>query len=251
MERADSAEKAIEVITQLIEKYNTGDEAALDAMPKYGFFICDINEVYVLDVCGKMWAAEKVEDTFRAFGNSFSVKSKIDKKSDGLEEKMKELGAFDGSGELNFSSALSLSSDIKWPCDEPESGFSAQKMFEVLRSSTANQEEIASSFVSVLKAGIPVYWFTGTPNPSQSVFKPFIFTSGVHLSPLSAAKEDEDETLLRKLHANRNWEQVGDLLKSLEKSCVDEVDGYVEDAPLDELDELLKDCVEAEVKFYR
>lgn len=221
-------------------------------MPKYGFFICDINDVYVLDVCGKMWAAEKVEDTFRAFGNSFSVKTKIDKKSDGLEEKLKELGVFDGSGELNFSSALSLSSDPKWPCDEPESGFSAQKMFEVLRSSSSsNQDQIASSFVSVLKAGVPVFWFTGTGSPSQSVFKPFIFSTSPRISPLTAIKDDDDETLLRKLHANRNWDQVGDLLKTLEKSCVDEVDGYVDDAPLDELDELLKDCVEAEVKFYR
>lgn len=44
---------------------------------------------------------------------------------------------------------------------------------------------------------------------------------------------------------------VGELLKSLEKSCVDEIDGYVDDCPTPELDELLKDCVEAEVKFYR
>lgn len=252
LERADSAEKAVEIITELIGKYNAGDDAAVESLAKYAFFICDINDVYVLDVVGKMWAAEKVEENFRAFGNSLSVKSKIDKKSDGLEDKLKDLGLFDGSGELNFSNAFSLSSDLKWPCDEPESGFSAQKMFEVLRSSTSkNQDEIASSFVSVTKQGMPVYWFTGTPNPSQSVFKPFIFTSGAHLSPLSALKDGDDETLLRKLHANRNWDQVGDLLQTLEKSCVDEVDGYIDNAPLDELDELLKDCVEAEVKFYR
>lgn len=219
-------------------------------MPKYGFFACDTNDVFVLDICGKMWAVEKVEeDKFRAFGNSFSVKSKIDKKSDGLEDKMKDLGLYDG-GELNFSAALSLSSDLKWP-HEPESGFSAQKMFEILRSSSKNQEEIASSFVSVLKKGVSVFWFTGTNNPSQSVFKPFIFTTSARISPLTAINEDDDDTLLRKLHANRNWESVGNLLKTLEKSCVDEVDGYVDDAPLDELDELLKDCVEAEVKFYR
>lgn len=212
-------------------------------------------DVYVLDICGKMWAAEKVTDTFRAFGNSFSVKTKIDKKSDELENKLKELGVYDGSGELNFSAAFSLSSDLKWPCGDPESDFSAQKMFEILRSTESNQEEIASSFVSVLKTGSPsVFWFTGTPNPSQSVFKPFIFTSEARVSPLTAIKSEDgdgDETLLRKLHKNRKWDQVGDLLQTLEKSCVDEVDGYIDDAPLNELDELLKDCVEAEVKFYR
>lgn len=254
MERSDSAEKAIEVITQLIKQYNNNDDASVENLAKYGFFICDMNDVYVLDICGDMWAAESVTDTFRAFGNSFSVKTKIDKKSEGLEEKLKELGLYDGSGELNFSNSFSLSSDAKWPCEDPESGFSAQKMFQVLRSSsTKSGDEIASSFVSVLRAGSSpsIFWFTGTSNPSQSVFKPFIFTSNARISPLTAIKDEADESILRQLHKNRNWDQVGDLLQSLEKSCVDEVDGYVDDAPLDELDELLKDCVEAEVKFYR
>lgn len=154
-------------------------------------------------------------------------------------------------GELNFSKSFSMEvADVKWPCEEPSSGFSAQKMFEVLRASAESSEAIASSFVSVLKESVAVHWFTGTADPRESVFKPFIFTNDARVSPLTALKDD-DETMLRKLHANRNWDQVGELLKSLEKSCVDEIDGCVENAPTDELSELLKDCVEAEVKFYR
>lgn len=198
-----------------------------------------------------MWAAEQINEGFRAFGKGFAVSTKIDKKSEGLEDKLKELGLY-GDGELNFSKVFSMEvPEIKWPCDEPESGFSAQKMFEVLRASAEGSEPIASSFVSVLKDSHAVHWFTGTPDPRESVFKPFIFTSDARVSPLTCLKDDDDETSLRKLHANRKWDQVGDLLKSLEKSCVDEVDGYVDNAPTDELSELLKDCVEAEVKFYR
>jgi secernin len=204
----------------------------------------------VLDVVGKFWAAEKISEGFRSFGNGFSVGTKIDKKSEGLEDKLKDLGLFDGSSELNFSKAFSMEvPDIKWPCEEPSSGFTAQKMFEVLRASADGSEPIASSFVSVLKESVTVHWFTGTPDPRESVFKPFIFTNDAKMSPLTALKDDE--TPLRELHANRKWDQIGELLKSLEKSCVDEVDGYVENAPTDELNELLKDCVEAEVKFYR
>jgi secernin len=222
-------------------------------MPKYGFFICDINDAYVLDVVGKMYAIEKIEDSFRAFGCGFSVTTKIDKKSEGLEDKLKDLGIFDGSCELNFRKVFSMtdSDSVAWPCEVSSSGFSAQKMFEVLRTAAkASNRDVASSFVAVLKPSISVHWFTGTPDPRESVFKPFIFTSEARISPLTAFKEEE-ETLLRKLHSNRKWDQVGDLLKSLEKSCVDEVDGYVEETPSSELDELLKDCVEAEVKFYR
>lgn len=248
LERSDSADKAVDVVTNLINQYNQDEE--ISAAPKYGFFICDTKEAFVLNIVGKLWAAEKITEGFRAFGKGFSVETKIDKKSEGLEDKLKELGLSDGS-ELNFCKAFSMeSSTKKWPCDEPTENFSAQKMFEVLRASAEGAEEIASSFVSVLKDSVAVNWFTGTPDPRESVFKPFIFTSEARTSPLSALKDD-DETPLRKLHANRKWDQVGELLKSLEKSCVDEIDGTVDNAPTDELNDLLKDCIEAEVKFYR
>ncbi|CRK97140.1 CLUMA_CG010537, isoform A [Clunio marinus] len=249
LERSDSAEKAVEVISTLIDKYNKDE--SVDISPKYAFFICDIKEAYVMNIVGKLWAAERITEGCRAFGKGFAVTTKIDKKSQELEDKLKEIALFDGSSELNFSQTFSMEvAEIKWPNDEPVSGFSAQKMFEVLRSSAECSETIASSFVSVLKESVAVHWFTGTPDPRESVFKPFIFTNDARISTLTALKED-DETPLRKLHENRKWDQVGELLKSLEKSCVDEIDGYVENAPTDELNELLKDCVEAEVKFYR
>jgi secernin len=256
LERADTAESAISVITQLVSQYNQSDDAAIENLPKYGFFICDKSDVFVLDICGLMWAAEKVMEPFRVFGSGFSVKTKIDKKSEGLEEKLKELGLYDGSDELNFSGALSgtyqalASPETKWPGNDPVD-FTAQKMFDVLRSSTTKQDAITSSFVSVLKSNISIFFFSGTSNPAQSVFKPFIFTPEARISTLTAISDDGDETPLRKLHANRNWDQVGDLLKSLEKSCVDELLVDINDVPINELDDLLKDCVEAEVKFYR
>lgn len=250
LERSESAEKAVDVVSNLINLYNQDD--SVDAAPKYAFFICDTKEAYVMNVVGKLWAAEQISEGFRAFKRGFTVATKIDKKSDGLEDQLKDLGLFDGSGALNFSKAFSMDDcEAKWPCEEPAGGFSAQKMFEVLRASAEGGEEIASSFVGVLKEPLAVHWLTGTADPRESVFKPFIFTNDARVSPLTSMKDDEDETPLRKLHANRQWDQVGELLKSLEKSCVDEVDGYVENAPTDELNELLKDCVEAEVKFYR
>jgi secernin len=101
-------------------------------------------------------------------------------------------------------------------------------------------------------SGLSTQWFTATPNPIESVFKPFIFTPSARISPLIKLADDSDMTLLSKLHSNRKWDQVGSLLQSLESTCVNEVNGYINDNPdLEELDELFKDCVEAEVKFYR
>lgn len=204
----------------------------------------------MIDIVGRLFAAEQINEGFRAFGKGFAVRTKIDRKSEGLEEKLKEFGLFSG-GELDFSKMISSEAVDKTFPSDPETGFSAEKMFEVLRKSAERNDPIASSFVSVLRDNLSLFWFTGTSDPRESVFKPFIFTSEARISPLTKLNDDGDETNLRKLHANRNWEQVGELLKSLEKSCVDEVDGYVDNAPNDELHDLMKDCVEAEVKFYR
>lgn len=101
--------------------------------------------------------------------------------------------------------------------------------------------------------GISCHWFTGTPNPNESVFKPFIFTPNVRISNITKYVDGEDTTTLIKFHSKRKWDMVGDLLKSLERSCVDEVESFLSEhnEPNHELDELMKDCVEAEVKFYR
>ena len=102
--------------------------------------------------------------------------------------------------------------------------------------------------------GISCHWFTGTPNPVESVFKPFIFTPNTRISPLTKTPDNESETILYKLHSNRNWDAIGILLRSLELTCVDEVKRFLNEnpgTPNQELDELMKDCVEAEVKFYR
>lgn len=125
-------------------------------------------------------------------------------------------------------------------------------MFETLRSA-ANEETSRSATVFVLsKNGISSHWFTATPNASESVFKPFVFAPKPKISPLTKAPPDSEITLLHKLHGQRKVSAL-EHLKALEAACVEEVSAYLKENPVvtDELDELMKDCVEAEVKFYR
>ncbi|MPC38089.1 Secernin-1 [Portunus trituberculatus] len=66
-------------------------------------------------------------------------------------------------------------------------------MFEVLRDEesgisrgTDHKHPTAGSMVSVVSQGEgrpSCHWFTGTPDPCRSVFKPFIFTNNVKISP--------------------------------------------------------------------
>lgn len=125
-----------------------------------------INFFTFLCCLGKLWAVEKVEENYRSFNNGFSVKTKIDRKSTDLEDKLKEFGLFDGSGPLNFSEVFSMNNEceLNWPIKEPTTeDFTAQKMFGILRNSAdISNRAIASSFVAVLKSTVSIHWFTGS-----------------------------------------------------------------------------------------
>lgn len=254
LERSTSAVEAIDTITSLCSKH--GPEGVAKDSPKAAFVICDTTEVWLLDIVGSYWAAQKVDSSNIALKSGLSVGSQIDRSSDDLQSKLKDAGIWDGAGELNFSGVFGSNSTRSWPTGEPtgEGSFTVTNMFETLRIAGTETPSL-SSHVSVLStSGLSCHWFTATPNPVESVFKPFIFTSGAKISPLTRIPDSDSQTLLHKLHSHRKWEIVGELLKSLESTCVDEVNRFISehsDQPNQELDELMKDCVEAEVKFYR
>lgn len=103
-----------------------------------------------------------------------------------------------------------------------------------------------------------IHWFTATPDPSKSVFKPFVFTPRVLISKHTKCPDDDKSTphTLYSLHAEaikKDGNQVQELLRNMEADCVTELENIVNNIgdDLTEFDELLKDCVETEVKFYR
>ncbi|KAL9698581.1 hypothetical protein quinque_002022 [Culex quinquefasciatus] len=255
LERASSAAEAVDVLTSL--SAGAGPDGESKDAPKAAFVICDGSEVWLLNIVGSLWAAHKVTSSSLALKPGLSVGAQIDRSSDDLGEKLKSGGLWDGSGELNFGGVFGLDATRSWPGSEPaaEGSYGLAQIFESLRAAGADQKAL-SSHVSVLSGGggLSCHWFTATPDPLESVFKPFVFTPGAKISPLTKAPEGESQTLLHKLHGNRKWEAVGDLLRSLEGTCVDEVNRFISEhsgEPNQELDELMKDCVEAEVKFYR
>lgn len=127
-------------------------------------------------------------------------------------------------------------------------------MFENMRKYSENKVTGSCSLAVLDSKDLSCFWFTATPNLNQSVFKPFFFCSdNTKISPLTQIPDGESITLLHKLHSQRKWENIGSLLATLEKNCVDEVMNYSasHDKITEDVFELLKDCVEAEVKFYR
>ncbi|XP_017874040.1 PREDICTED: secernin-3 [Drosophila arizonae] len=237
---AKDAEAAVERIGALVAKHSN-DNA------KMNFIVCDPTAAWILSSAGKVWAAEKLQAScLRVPSGGLTVTTTIDKSSDGLDTTASFAAAHD---------AEAQAPEADWCGLKPvgDGTYTQQDMFETLRLASGAGSRAAN--VSVLTAkgsSISCHWFTGTPNAAESVFKPFVFAPKPRISPLTQVQADTEQTLLHSLHANRKPAAL-EHLRSLERSCVDELNNYfsIQDFASEELDELLKDCVEAEVKFYR
>lgn len=174
-----------------------------------------------------------------------------------MQQIAQDLTLWDGSGEFDFGKIFGTSQPATtWPGKEPsaDAKFNVIDMFKTLRTVESDKPPQSSNVSQLSPTGASCHWFTATPNPNESVFKPFVFTPNARISPLTVVPADGTTTLLHKLYQQRNWEAVGSLLRSLEDACVDEMTrtlGEMGSIGNSEFDELLKDCVEAEVKFYR
>ncbi|XP_056145917.1 secernin-3 [Lampris incognitus] len=200
LERADTAEKAVDVITALLEKYGQGGSCMEDECNftyHNSFLISDRKEAWLLETSGKYWAAERVEEGYRNISNQYGITTKIDKEHPGMRGYAQSKGWWDGKTQFNFAEVYSLLTTARIEasgsryCEgkkllEKSTGhITAETMMDILRDkeSGINMEGAfmtTGSMVSVIPKdpALPgVHYFTGTPDPKRSVFKPFIFVS--------------------------------------------------------------------------
>ncbi|CAG0924194.1 unnamed protein product, partial [Notodromas monacha] len=341
LERGKTAKEAMDVITELLDKYGQGGPCSDVTGLFYfnSFIIADHGEAWVLETAGRsFWAAEKVTEGYRNISNDLTITTKIDASSPELEKQAREEGLWSSDEPFNFRKAFACGSgDIE--CGDSRyvagktllkeltstgtfglgdmmsilrdvdagicmtyfdgfastssqvrtcfsCGFDVRGMMQILRHSESeicrsreHKHPTASSQISVLSkdAKPSVHWFTGTPDPSLSVYKPFAFLEGVSgcddvVSPKYSDAEDPAKTtprfaksVDRRHNLFRAQEQAvskgvlrpgSDLLeklKTLEAECVEEVGKLVAEFTPDRSNDLLgifNDCIEAEIKLY-
>uniref|UniRef100_D3TR87 Hypothetical conserved protein n=1 Tax=Glossina morsitans morsitans TaxID=37546 RepID=D3TR87_GLOMM len=246
----DTADNALERVGQLITEHGVEDV-------KFSLIICDPIKVWLVSCAGKLWAAQSFSEGYHHVPtNGLAVTTTIEKSSEDLQEALKAMGCWDGEGELDFASCFNSSPDSseEWSGQEPvgDGSYALTSMFETLRTAAQASTSRSATVFVLCSDLISCHWFTGTPDTSESVFKPFLFATKPKISPLTKALADNEMTLLHKLHSQRKAASL-EHLKALETACVEEVSAYLAEHPEvnEELDELMKDCVEAEVKFYR
>lgn len=305
LERSQSAKEAVDIITSLLEEYGQGGPCS-DTVSNFtyhnSFLIADRSEAWVLETAGTLWAAEHVTSGVRNISNCLTIGTKIDLMSEKLKDEAQSGGFWDPSqGDLDFAAAFGESNDNavqRYNCGKEllnklsASGeFGTLSMFEVLRDSESgicrSQEHeypTAASQVSVLSppnsSRSCCHWFTGTPDPRYSVFKPFVFCSSNRISRLIISPtfpDNEDPAkvkprfqktvdrshVLYKNHQNAypilagdspKGQEVRNTLQQLETQCVKDMENFVENFTSDkakEVEDLFKDLVESEIKFYK
>ncbi|XP_006972497.2 secernin-3 isoform X1 [Peromyscus maniculatus bairdii] len=299
LERADTAEKALDVIVDLLEKYGQGGNCAEGEEFSYynSFLIADRNEAWILETSGKYWAAEKVQETgVRNISNQFSITTKIDREHPDMRNYAKQKGWWDGREDFDFTAAYSyintasmMTSSSRY-CQGYEllskhkGNITFETMAEILRDKPSGinmkgEFLTTASMVSVLPqdSSLPcIHFFTGTPHPERSVFKPFIFVPHVsqlldtksptfELERLMAKKpyiKPDRRHLLYQKHqqalevmsnSKENSKTMLDHMRKLEKEVFEEMESILQNKHLDvdKIVNLFPQCVKDEIKIYQ
>jgi secernin len=216
--------------------------------------------------------------------NIYGIEDDYTLHSNNLESFAKQNNLWDGKEKLNFSETFQDSS----PCTHgrlnsgkkllenltKNGNFSVFDMISILRDDQSgicmlggnDGYTSTGSQVSVLipknkkKSHIDAcHFFTGTPNPKVSLFKPFIFSNKVELGPLTVSSPSEITSQrvhpLYSAHKKATQEQLEDQrLKDFEHNGIMEVIGILkssDDNNADTYETLFHDTVAAEIELLR
>ena len=106
LERGATAYEALHVITDLLERYGQGGNAAVGMEHRYhnAFLIADSSEAWILDTCNRRWAARRVRDV-AGISNCYSTETEWDEDSGDIREHAYENGWISRDVPFNFAKA--------------------------------------------------------------------------------------------------------------------------------------------------
>lgn len=235
LERARNAQEALDVITQLLEKYGQGGNCGYDHEFFYhnSFLICDPTSAWVLETAGSEWVAEKVQD-IRSISNGLTIGAKFDRASKNLiplaiqkgwckseadfdfkrcytdpvftffaDSKKRQSCTTDSLRALkgkitaaNMMSVLRTHHDVKDGAFTPGKGLTGADVCMHACTGPIRSSQTAGSMVSELKPkGAHLHWLTGTAAPCTSTFKPVWMDAGIPEGVKTPQKQFNPETL--------------------------------------------------------
>ena len=109
LERGETAEAEMNVITALLEQYgqNANANALFDRRYENSFLIMDAKEIWLLETAGREWAAKRVTD-FLGISNCYAIETDYDRLSENCEALARERGWARPDGKFNFAESYTL-----------------------------------------------------------------------------------------------------------------------------------------------
>jgi dipeptidase len=203
LERASTAQDAVEVIVGLLEAHGQAGSCSR-VHPKFSydnsFLVADTNGAIVLETAGRRWASEEVRAGGRSISNSLTIAGFAEVHADPVRTRVAQgrtrrartqASATAATGVLDLFAALRDHGPTGLPVYSPLNGALAAPCAHAGGLLTSTQT--TASWVADLRAG-PQHWVTGTSAPCTSVFKPVRVDQPVDLGPTPTDRFD-DRTL--------------------------------------------------------
>ncbi|CAO2645055.1 Scrn2 [Lemmus lemmus] len=208
LERSRTAQEAVHVIAGLLDRYGQGGSCREEPVPfcyHNTFLLADRTEAWVLETAGRLWAAQRIQGGARNISNQLSIGTDISAEHPELRRHAKAQGWWTGQGTFDFAEVFSLTQQpVRMEAAKArfragrellqqwQGRITAEVMMDILRNKEggicmdSGGFRTTASMVSVLPQDPSkpcVHFLTATPDPSRSVFKPFIFEAGVAQAP--------------------------------------------------------------------
>ena len=266
LERADSAERAVNVIIELLETYGQGGNCGFDHTFYYdnSFLIIDKDTLFVLETCRKSWVVKSYPRA--SISNRLSIGADGERYGGGVCDFAKThsdplYSHFSGSKQRRAASACALTSanserDLMRALRSHDTGVKNPFAQGSVSSCCMHYggmvgDASTASMVIRLDGGAPSVYLTGTSAPCVSLYKPYLFGNPLRLPIVSPGDESgarywrEAEAFRRALIGKVVPQEFFAERDALEQSWMAEVS---QDAAA--MDELLIRALKEEAAFY-
>lgn len=200
LERSTTAENAVSVMVDLLERYGQGGGAGHENRKftyHNSFIVADPSTAYVLETAGNLWESEHVTAGVRTISNGLTIAGFADTHADKLRGRVSSCamrsaltarGATGALGAGDLMEVLRSHGDDRWPRYNPINGTLAMPCMHgggVVASSSST-----AGWVSDLATGL--HWLTATSAQCLSLFKPLQVTNPIDIGvePTESAESD-------------------------------------------------------------
>jgi len=216
LEYCDTADKAVNYMTFLLEKYGQGGKAGYTQNLRYhnSFIIADFKSAYVLETAGRQWAVKQISDVY-SISNSLTLYKDFDECSSSLIDNAINKGWCKSEEEFSFKAcyedklySFAAKGDYRqkytMDCLRKNAGnIDLSDMMSILRSHCYDEKvsnyrsgsmkticmhgggiissQTTGSMIAKLKDGNITIWCTNTSLPCLSLYKPYWFIENTEM----------------------------------------------------------------------